>query len=181
VEIETAVAALTVRVVETFALVAAVATADGSSNGGQNRIATKVLCNIEGGGNGGKSDGGKGGGQAMATATIWVMATETRLAGDKEGKCKDGKGNGNGNEGRWWRQQWLKQGQRWQWRQQWLWQWQTTSETAGAGKNQQNAAGSSNSGGYSGCASREHCSVAATASRGSGTVEVTTMRAAQQQ
>jgi hypothetical protein len=59
----------------------------------------KVLCNKEGSGNGGKSDGNEGGGQATATAMTWVMAKETRLTGNNEGKCKGGKGNGNGNEG----------------------------------------------------------------------------------
>jgi hypothetical protein len=48
--------------VETFALVVAVATADSYGGGGQNRVMTKVLCNKEGGGDGGKSDGNKGGG-----------------------------------------------------------------------------------------------------------------------
>ncbi len=68
--------------------------------------------NKMGNGNGGKSDGddGKVGGQAttsngeggrrltvtramvMVTATIWVMVTVTRLAGDKEGKGEGGKG-----------------------------------------------------------------------------------------
>ncbi len=77
-------------------------------------MATKVLCNEKGGGNGGKSDGDKGGGQAMGTVTTWAMAMATRLVGNKEGKCKGSRGNGNGNEGgrRW--QQRLKQGQRWQ-------------------------------------------------------------------
>ncbi len=35
---------------------------DGDSNGSQNRFAMKVLCNKEGGGSGGKSNGNKGGG-----------------------------------------------------------------------------------------------------------------------
>ncbi len=107
-KIEAAVGTLTVTAVETFASVVAVATADGdgNGNGSQNRIATKVSCNEEGGGDGGKSDGNKGGGRAMVRATTWAMATATRLAGDKEGKCKGGKGNCNGNEGGWrWRQQ----------------------------------------------------------------------------
>ena len=42
---EAAVAALTVTAVETFALLMAVATADGNGDGGQNRVATKVSCN----------------------------------------------------------------------------------------------------------------------------------------
>ncbi len=39
--------------------------------------------------------------RAMATATaiMWVIATATRLAGDKEGKVKGGKGYGDSNEG----------------------------------------------------------------------------------
>jgi hypothetical protein len=41
------------------------------------------------------------GGQATATAMMWAMAMETRLAGNKEGKCKGGKANVNSNEGRW--------------------------------------------------------------------------------
>ncbi len=61
-KIEAAVVALTVTAVETFVSVMGVATADGNGNGGQNRVATKVSCNKEGGGDGGKSDGDKGGG-----------------------------------------------------------------------------------------------------------------------
>jgi hypothetical protein len=55
---------------------------------------------------------------------------------------------------------------------------QTTTETAGTGNNQQNAAGSSRSGGDSGYGSSDHCNVAAMAGRGGGVAEVTTMRAA---
>ncbi len=33
------------------------------------------------------------------TATTWLMATVTRLAGDEEGKGEGGKGNGDGDEG----------------------------------------------------------------------------------
>ncbi len=51
-KIEAAVVALTVMAVETIALVVAVATADDNGNGGQNRVAMKVTCNKEGGGNG---------------------------------------------------------------------------------------------------------------------------------
>ncbi len=105
VKIEAVVAALTVRAMETFALVVAVATADSNGDGGQNRVATKVLCNEEGGGDGGKSNGDEGGGPATATATTWGMVTKTRLAGDKRGKCKGGKGYGDGDEGRLRRQQ----------------------------------------------------------------------------
>jgi hypothetical protein len=90
VKIEAAVAALTVTAVETFASVMGVATAYGDGDGGQNRVATKVLCNKEGGSNGSKSDGDEGGGRATATATMWAMAMAMRLAGDKEGECKGG-------------------------------------------------------------------------------------------
>ncbi len=44
-----------------------VVTADRDGDGGQNRVATKVSCNKEGGGNGSKSDGNEGGGQATVT------------------------------------------------------------------------------------------------------------------
>jgi hypothetical protein len=108
VNIEAAVVALTVTAVETFASVVGVATVDGDNNGGQNRVATKVLCNKEGGGDSSKSNGNKSGRQATAMAKTMAMAMETRLAGNKEGKCKGGKGNGDGNEGRQRWQQWLK-------------------------------------------------------------------------
>jgi hypothetical protein len=109
-------------------------------------MATMVSCNKEGAGDGGKSDGDEDGGQATATVTTWAMVRATRLAGDKEGKCKGGKGNGDSNEGgRRWRQP-LKQCPQWQRRRQRLWRWQTTTETAGAGNNQQNAVGNSGSG-----------------------------------
>jgi hypothetical protein len=72
-----------------------------------------------GNGDGGKSDGdedkvvgqatasnGEGGRQliatrvmVMVTATTWLMATVTRLAGDKEGKGEGGKCDGDGDEG----------------------------------------------------------------------------------
>ncbi len=49
---------------------------------------------------------GEGGGRLMATrvmatvtATMWVMAMVTRLAGDEEGKGEGGKGDGDGDEG----------------------------------------------------------------------------------
>jgi hypothetical protein len=138
VKIEAAVVALTVTAVETFASVMGVATADGDGNGGQNRVATKVSCNKEGGGDGGKSDGNEGGGRVTATAMTWAMAMAMRLAGDEEGECKGGTFNSNGDEDRWqWQQPPLKPFQRWQRPQQLLWQWQTTTETAGAGNNQQ--------------------------------------------
>ncbi len=74
---------MTVTAVETFALVVGVAMADSNGHSGQNRVVTKVLCNEEGGGNGGKSDGNKGGGQATEMVTKWAMAMATRLAGNK--------------------------------------------------------------------------------------------------
>ncbi len=130
--------ALTVTAGETFASVMWVATADGDGNGSQNRVTMKVSCNKEGGSDGGKSDGDEGGGRATPMATTWVMAMAMRLAGNKEGKCKGGTFNSNGNEDRWrWRQPLMKLFQWWQRPQQWLWRWQTTTETVGAGKNQQ--------------------------------------------
>ncbi len=47
VKIEAAVAALTVTAMETFALVVAVARADSNGDGGQNRVPTKVSCNMK--------------------------------------------------------------------------------------------------------------------------------------
>ncbi len=178
-KIEAAAVALTVMAVETFALVVAVGTADGVSDGGQNRVATKVLCNKEGGGDGSKSNDDKGGGQVTATAMTWAMVTATRLAGDEEGKCKGSKGNCNGDKGGWQWQQRLKPFQRWQRQKQWLWRWQTTTETVGAGNNQQNVVGGSGSGRDSSRASGDHCSAAVMAGRGGGAAEVTTMRAAE--
>ncbi len=123
-KIEAAVVALTVMAVETFASMMGVATADGDGNGSQNRVATKVLCNKEGGGDGSKSDGDEGGGRATATATTWGMATAMRLAGDEEGECKGGTFNSDGDKDRWqWQQPPLKLFQRWQRPQQWLWRW----------------------------------------------------------
>ncbi len=58
-KIEAVVAGLTVRAMETFALVVMVATADSDGDGGQNRVATKVSCNEE--------CGGDGAAKAMAT------------------------------------------------------------------------------------------------------------------
>ena len=62
-------------------------------------LATRVECDKESNGFGGKSDGNKGGrrlmatrAMAMVTVTTWVMATVTRLAGDEEGKGEGGKG-----------------------------------------------------------------------------------------
>ena len=63
-------------------------------------------CNKESDGFGGKSDGNEGGrrltvtrAMTTVTATTWVMATVTRLAGNEEGKGEGGKVNGNGGEG----------------------------------------------------------------------------------
>jgi hypothetical protein len=49
VKIEAAAAALTVTVVESFASVVAIVAVDGDGNSSQNRFATKVSCNKEGG------------------------------------------------------------------------------------------------------------------------------------
>jgi hypothetical protein len=69
-------------------------------------LATRVECDEESNGFGGKSNGNKGGRQLMATramatvtATTWVMATVMRLAGDEEGKGEGGKGNGDSDKG----------------------------------------------------------------------------------
>ena len=68
-------------------------------------LAMRVECDEESNGFGGKSDGNKCGRRltvtrAMATAmaTMWVMETVTRLAGDKEGE-RDEAGNSVGNKG----------------------------------------------------------------------------------
>ena len=69
-------------------------------------MATRVECDEESDGFGGKCDGNEGGRRLMATramatvtATTWLMATVTRLAGDEEGKGEGGKGDGDGDEG----------------------------------------------------------------------------------
>ena len=69
-------------------------------------LATRVGCNEESDGFGGKSNGNKGGrrltatrAMATATATTWVMVMVTRLAGNEEGKGEGGKGDGNGDDG----------------------------------------------------------------------------------
>ena len=69
-------------------------------------LATRVECDKESDGFGGKSDGNEGGRRLMATralatvmATTWLMVTVTRLAGGKEGKGEGGKGDGDGDEG----------------------------------------------------------------------------------
>jgi hypothetical protein len=62
-------------------------------------LATRVGCNEESNGFGGKSNGNEGGRRltttrAMATAigTAWMMVMVTRLVGDEEGKGEGGKG-----------------------------------------------------------------------------------------
>jgi hypothetical protein len=69
-------------------------------------LVTRVECNKESNGFGGKSNSNKDGRLLTATrlmarvmATTWVMAMVTRLAGNKEGKGKGGKGDGDGDEG----------------------------------------------------------------------------------
>ena len=70
-------------------------------------LATRVECNEESGGFGGKSNGNDEGGRrltvtrvmAMVMATMWVTVMVTRLAGDEEGKGESGKGDGDGDEG----------------------------------------------------------------------------------
>jgi hypothetical protein len=69
-------------------------------------LATRVeSCDEESDGFGGKSDGNKGVRRLTATrvmvmvkATTWVMATVTRLAGNKEGNGEGGKGDGDGGD-----------------------------------------------------------------------------------
>ena len=66
-------------------------------------LATRVECDKESNGFGGKSDGNEGGRRlmatralatVMATAMTWLtMVTVTRLAGDEEGKGEGGKGD----------------------------------------------------------------------------------------
>jgi hypothetical protein len=69
-------------------------------------LATRVECDKESNGFGGKSNGNEGcrgltATRAMATvmASMWAMAMVTRLVGNREGKGEGGKGNGNGDEG----------------------------------------------------------------------------------
>ena len=69
-------------------------------------LATRVECDKESDGFGGKSNGNEGGRQltatralATVTATMWFMVTVMRLAGDEEGKGEGGKGNGDGQRG----------------------------------------------------------------------------------
>ncbi len=61
-------------------------------------LATRVGCNKESDGFGGKRNGNEGGRQltatramATVTATTWVMVMVTRLAGDEEGKGESGR------------------------------------------------------------------------------------------
>ncbi len=73
-------------------------------------MATSLVCNKESDGDGCKSNGDKGDGQAtamramaivMATvkAKTWVMVMVMRLVGNKEGKGEGGKGGGDDSEG----------------------------------------------------------------------------------
>ena len=69
-------------------------------------LATRVECDEESDGFGGKSNGNKGGRRltvtrvmAMVTAMMWLMVTVTKLAGNEEGKGEGGKGDGDGDEG----------------------------------------------------------------------------------
>jgi hypothetical protein len=69
-------------------------------------LVTRVECGEESNGFGGKSNGNEGGRRLMATrvmatvtATTWLMAMVTRLAGDEEGKGEGGKCDGGGDEG----------------------------------------------------------------------------------
>ena len=69
-------------------------------------LATRLECDEESNGFGGKSDGNKSGRRltatrvmAMATVTTWMMVMVTKLAGDEEGKGEGGKGNGDSDDG----------------------------------------------------------------------------------
>ena len=69
-------------------------------------LATRVECDKESNGFGGKSNGNEGGRRLTATrvmstamAMTWVMVMVTRLAGNKEGKGEGGKGDGGGDDG----------------------------------------------------------------------------------
>jgi hypothetical protein len=63
-------------------------------NGDGNKVA--VNSKSDGKGGNGNCDGDEGGGQAMATT--WEMTTAMRVAGNKEGDAKDGKGKGGGDK-----------------------------------------------------------------------------------
>jgi hypothetical protein len=71
-------------------------------------LVVRVACNKEANGdnNEGNVDEGGGGASAMrgitmatVTAPMWAIVTTVRLAGDKKGTGKGGKGNGDGDEG----------------------------------------------------------------------------------
>ena len=68
-------------------------------------LATRLECDKERNGFGGKSDGNKGGrrlaatrAMATATAATWVTVMVTGLVGDEEGRGEGGKGDGDGDE-----------------------------------------------------------------------------------
>ena len=67
-------------------------------------LATRVECDEESDGFGGKSDGNEGGRRltatrvmGTATVTTWAVVMVTRLMGNKEGKGEGGKGNRDGD------------------------------------------------------------------------------------
>ena len=71
-------------------------------------LATRLECNEESNGFGGKSNGNedisrltvtRAMAMAMAMVTAWVMVMVTRLAGDEEDKGEGGKCDGDGDEG----------------------------------------------------------------------------------
>ena len=69
-------------------------------------LATRVECDEESAGFGGKSDGNEGGRRltatrvmATVTTTTWLLVTVTRLAGNAEGKGEGDMGDGDGDEG----------------------------------------------------------------------------------
>ena len=69
-------------------------------------LATRVECDEGSDCFGGKSNGNEGGrrlkatrAMATVTATTWLIATVTKLEGNKEGKGEGGKGDGDGDEG----------------------------------------------------------------------------------
>jgi hypothetical protein len=67
-------------------------------NGNSNKDGGQVDCN---GNKEGDGNCNKGGGQATATATKRAMATETAVAGGKEGKGNGSKIVGIGDKGGW--------------------------------------------------------------------------------
>jgi len=63
-------------------------------------LVTRVECDEESDGFGGKSDGNEGGRRLTATrAMATVTATTWLMAGNEEGKGEGGKDDGNGDEG----------------------------------------------------------------------------------